>query len=207
MLRHSCSKICEHLDMSLEKLLGEIRSCTVCINHLPLGPRPIIRGKPSAKLLIIGQAPGTKVHASGIPWDDQSGTRLRKWLGITSDVFYDESKIAIVPMGFCYPGKSKSGDLPPRPECAPMWHDRVLKFLPNIQLTVLIGQYAQQRYLSGKQKDTLTETVQNWQEYLQIGYLPIVHPSPRNGIWLARNTWFERKVIPQLQHKVSDILN
>jgi uracil-DNA glycosylase len=192
--------------MSLEKLLGEIRTCTVCAADLPLGPRPIIRAAVSAKVLIIGQAPGTKVHASGIPWDDESGKRLRNWMGLTSDMFYDDTKIAIVPMGFCYPGKGKSGDLPPRPECAPLWHDSVLKFLPNIRLTILIGQYAQQRYLGEEQNDTLTKTVQNWQEYLELGYLPIVHPSPRNGIWLARNTWFEREVVPELQHRVAEAL-
>jgi uracil-DNA glycosylase family 4 len=188
--------------MDLEKLFHEIRSCTHCAKNLPLGPRPIIRGNSSAKIVIIGQAPGTRVHASGVPWDDASGKRLREWLGIPSEIFYDESKVAIVPMGFCYPGKGKSGDLPPRHECAPMWHDRVFKFLPNIKLTILIGQYAQQRYLADKQKDTLTETVQNWQEYLELGYWPIVHPSPRNAIWLARNKWFESDVVPHLKQKV-----
>lgn len=204
MLRLSCAEMCKDQIMSIEQLLNEIRSCTVCEAHLPLGPRPVIRGKVSAKILIIGQAPGTKVHASGVPWDDQSGKKLRNWMSLTPDQFYDEGKVAIVPMGFCYPGKGKSGDLPPRPECAPLWHDRVLKFLPNIKLTVLIGQYAQQRYLSGKQKDTLTETVQNWQTYLEFGFLPIVHPSPRNGIWLARNKWFESEVVPELQSRVAE---
>lgn len=188
--------------MDLEKLFREIRSCTHCAKNLPLGPRPIIRGNSSAKIVIIGQAPGTKVHASGVPWDDASGKRLREWLGIPSEIFYDESKVAIVPMGFCYPGKGKSGDLPPRHECAPMWHDRVFTFLPNIKLIILIGQYAQQRYLAHKQKDTLTETVQNWREYLEQGYWPIVHPSPRNAIWLARNKWFESDVVPHLKQKV-----
>ena len=207
MLRPSCGETCTNQIMTLETLFGEIRSCTFCAEHLPLGPRPIIRGAASAKVLIIGQAPGTKVHASGVPWDDESGKRLRNWMGLTPDTFYDNTKIAIVPMGFCYPAKGKSGDLPPRPECAPLWHDRVLKLLPNIELTVLIGQYAQQRYLFGKQKDTLTETVQNWPEYLQSGYWPIVHPSPRNAIWLARNKWFESEVVPELQRRIAEALS
>lgn len=188
--------------MNLTELFSEIRSCTLCCKDLPLGPRPIIRGNTSAKIMIIGQAPGTKVHASGVPWDDASGKRLRDWLGIPPETFYDESKIAIVPMGFCYPGKGKSGDLPPRPECAPLWHDSVLKLLPNIKLTILIGQYAQQRYLADLQKDTLTETVQNWRDYSDLGFWPIVHPSPRNAIWLARNKWFEGDVVPHLKQKV-----
>lgn len=207
MLRPSCAETCRNQIMTLEELFGEIRSCTFCAAHLPLGPRPIIRGAASAKVLIIGQAPGTKVHASGVPWDDESGKRLRNWMGLTPDTFYDNTKIAIVPMGFCYPGKGKSGDLPPRPECAPLWHDRVLKFLPNIELTVLIGQYAQQRYLFGKHKDTLTETVQNWPDYLKSGYWPIVHPSPRNAIWLARNKWFETEVVPELQRRIAEALS
>ena len=189
-------------DMDLTKLFNEIRSCTLCSKDLPLGPRPIIRGSASAKLVIIGQAPGTKVHASGVPWDDASGKRLRSWLGLTPEVFYDESKIAIVPMGFCYPGKSKSGDLPPRHECAPLWHDRVFELLPNIKLTILIGQYAQERYLGIRYKENLTETVRNWKEYIESGFLPLVHPSPRNGIWLRKNPWFEGEVVPHLKQKV-----
>ena len=189
--------------MSVEILLSEIRSCTVCAAHLPLGPRPIIRGKTSAKILIIGQAPGAKVHASGVPWDDESGKRLRSWLGVSTDVFYDESKIAIVPMGFCYPGRGKSGDLPPRPECAPLWHDRVFELLPNIKFTILIGQYAQMRYLGDQRKQTLTETVRNWRDYTTLGYFPLVHPSPRNGIWLRKNPWFEDEIVPLLKQKIA----
>ena len=192
--------------MGLSSLLREVRACTVCSKYLPLGPRPIIRASVSAKIMIIGQAPGTKVHRSGVPWDDESGKRLRNWMGLTPDVFYDETKIALVPMGFCYPGKGKSGDLPPRPECAPIWHEKILELLPNIKLTILIGQYAQQRYLANKQKGSLTETVYGWRDYLNLGYLPIVHPSPRNGIWLARNTWFEREVVSELKIRVAEIL-
>ncbi len=198
--------MCKYQIMTLDKLLGEIRSCIVCAAHLPLGPRPILRGKVSAKILIIGQAPGTKVHASGIPWDDESGKRLRNWLGVTREVFYDESKIAIVPMGFCYPGKGKSGDMPPRPECAPLWHERVLKLMPNIELTLLIGQYAQKTYLGEKRNENLTETVRNWRDYVALGYFPLVHPSPRNGIWLRKNAWFEDQVVPHLKQKVELII-
>jgi uracil-DNA glycosylase len=187
MLRLSCAEKGTIEGMSLEKLLCEIRSCTVCAAQLPFEPRPIIRGTASAKILIVGQARGTKVHASGIPWDDESGKRLRSWLGVTPDVFYDESKFAIVPMGFCYPGKGKSGDLPPRPECAPLWHHQLLNLMPNIKVTILIGQYAQERYLFDRRKTTLTETVRSWREYIDLGYMPLVHPSPRNGIWLRKN--------------------
>jgi uracil-DNA glycosylase family 4 len=189
-------------DMDLKELFGEIRSCTYCAKNLPLGPRPIIRGLASAKIVIIGQAPGTKVHASGIPWDDASGKRLHEWMGITSEIFYDESKIAIVPMGFCYPGQGKSGDLPPRHECAPLWHERVFKLLQNVKLTILIGQYAQQRYLGEKRRENLTETVRHWRDYSESGYLPLVHPSPRNGIWLRRNAWFEQDVVPYLKKQI-----
>jgi uracil-DNA glycosylase family 4 len=189
-------------DMDLKELFGEIRSCTYCAKNLPLGPRPIIRGLASAKIVIIGQAPGTKVHASGIPWDDASGKRLHEWMGITSEIFYDESKIAIVPMGFCYPGQGKSGDLPPRHECAPLWHERVFKLLQNVKLTILIGQYAQQRYLGEKRRENLTETVRHWRDYSESGYLPLVHPSPRNGIWLRQNAWFEQDVVPYLKKQI-----
>src|SRR5690606_17248893 len=164
---------------SMDSLLSEIRKCTACKDFLPLGPRPVLRAHPDAKILVVGQAPGIKVHNTGIPWNDPSGDRLRDWLQITREEFYDEMKFAIVPMGFCYPGKGKSGDLPPRPECAPMWHDRILSHLPEIQLTLLIGQYAQAYYLGEKRRKTLTETVVNYKEYLP-GYFPLPHPSPRN---------------------------
>jgi uracil-DNA glycosylase len=155
--------------------------------------------------LIIGQAPGIKVHESSIPWNDASGERLREWLGIDRDTFYDEKRVAIVPMGFCYPGKGKSGDLPPRPECAELWHQKVLQSLPNIQMTLLIGQYAQNYYLKNRTTKTLTETVMNWQNWAPE-FLPLPHPSPRNNIWLKKNPWFEREVIPYIRKHISEHL-
>jgi uracil-DNA glycosylase len=184
----------------LDQLLAEVRNCRVCEQELPLGPNPILRAKRSARILIIGQAPGTKVHQSGIPWNDPSGKRLREWLSIEDEVFYDEAKFAIIPMGFCYPGKGNSGDLPPRKECAELWHRQLLKSLPNIKLTLLIGQYAQQYYLANVES-TLTETVKVWQKY-GPRYFPLPHSSPRNTGWLKDNSWFESKTIPQLRNKV-----
>jgi len=173
-----------------------VRACTLCKATIP-EPNPILRAHQDARLLIIGQAPGTKVHASGIPWDDASGKRLRQWLHMSDSDFYDESKVAIVPMGFCYPGKGKSGDLPPRPECAPKWHEQVLQQMPNIRCTLLIGQYAQQYYLPGSSK-TLTERVSNWRTHAP-DYFMLPHPSPRNQMWLRRNPWFEEELVPELQ--------
>ena len=185
-------------------LIDEITACTLCAAHLPLGPRPVLRvADPRARVLVIGQAPGTKVHASGVPWDDASGRRLRDWLGVTPDQFYDQGQFAIVPMGFCYPGRGKGGDNPPRPECAPLWHDRVMENLPNIRLTLLIGAYAQARYLGDRRKATLGETVRSWGDYIDDGYLPLVHPSPRNAIWLRKNPWFEAEVVPYLKAQVA----
>lgn len=189
----------------MQKLLQEIRNCTVCAEYLPLGPRPVVAASTKSKLLVIGQAPGTKVHQSGIPWDDASGKRLREWMGITPEVFYDTSKIAIVPMGFCYPGRGKSGDLPPRPECAPLWHELLLGAMPNLELTLLIGQYAQAYYLKEQSKATLTETVRAFKDYLPK-YLPLPHPSPRNNIWLKKNAWFEKDLIPQFSKLVRQLI-
>ncbi|PTX22710.1 uracil-DNA glycosylase [Pontibacter mucosus] len=189
----------------LESLLQQVRACRICEEHLPLGPRPVLVAGSTAKLLIVGQAPGTKVHASGIPWDDQSGKRLRQWLGLTPEVFYDASQVAIIPMGFCYPGKGKSGDLPPRPECARHWHQRLLGQLPNIQLTLLVGKYAQDYFLGNRAKATLTDTVAAWHEYLPE-YMPMPHPSPRNQLWLRRNPWFEADAIPYVQQLVQQLL-
>ncbi len=185
----------------LPELLTQIRACQLCAAHLPHGPRPVVRAATSAKIMIVGQAPGTKVHASGIPWDDQSGKKLRTWLGLTPDEFYDESTIAIVPTGFCYPGAGRSGDLPPRPECFKTWHPQLLPLLPNIQLTLLIGTYAQRAFLGQNAKATLTQTVEAWRDYLPT-YLPLPHPSPRNFAWFKRNPWFEQEVIPTLQEIV-----
>jgi len=190
---------------ALENLLQQVQSCRICEQHLPLGPRPVLRAGATAKLLLVGQAPGTKVHASGKPWDDQSGKRLRQWLGIGPELFYDESKIAIIPMGFCYPGKGKSGDLPPRPECAQHWHQQLLAQLPDIELTLLIGKYAQDHFLQKSAKATLTETVAHWHEYLPR-YMPLPHPSPRNQFWLRRNSWFEADAVPVLQQLVQELL-
>jgi len=159
-----------------------------------------------SKILVIGQAPGTKVHASGIPWDDASGKNLRKWLGVTNEQFYNPDYFGIVPMGFCYPGKGKSGDKPPRPECAPKWHTALLNQMPEIRLTLLIGQYAQGYYLGDRKKKTLTETVRNFEEYLP-DFLPLVHPSPRNGIWMRKNEWFEQEVVPELQEVVREVIS
>ncbi len=188
----------------MKTLLANIRDCTVCSAHLPLGPRPIVAAHPDAKIIIIGQAPGTKVHETGIPWDDPSGRQLRKWLGVSDETFYDERKIALVPMGFCYPGKGKGGDLPPRTECAPLWHDALWEKMPNIEFIVLIGTYAQNYYLGKQKEKNLTETVRAYQNYLPR-YFPLPHPSPRNRFWLRKNPWFEQQVIPELQEKVSGI--
>lgn len=192
--------------MSLAPLLKDIRACTVCAAHLPLGPRPVVRAKPSARLMIIGQAPGTRVHESGIPWDDRSGERLRDWLQMSPDVFYDEGKVAIMPMGFCYPGvNDKGGDLPPRPECAPLWHDKLLKQLPNIELTLLIGQYAQKRYLGKARSKTLTETVRQFEKHAPA-IIPLPHPSWRTTGWQKKNTWFDAELLPVLRSKVASLV-
>lgn len=187
-------------DIPLQNLLEEVRSCERC-EDLPLGPRPVVRAASTASVLIIGQAPGTRVHASGIPWDDPSGERLRNWMGLTSEQFYDTSRIAIMPMGFCYPGKGRSGDLPPRLECAPLWHEAILEHLPNLGLTLLIGQYAQSYYLADHHRN-LTERVKRWRDYLPR-FLPLVHPSPRNRRWLAQNPWFEKELVPFLRIEVA----
>lgn len=192
-------------DIALANLLTEVRACRQCEANLPLGPNPVVRATPGARLLIIGQAPGTRVHESGIPWDDPSGVRLRQWLDIDEATFYDESLLAIVPMGFCYPGKGKSGDLPPSPECAPLWHERILAHLPQVELTLLVGGYAQAYYL-GRSQETLTQRVQRWQEFAPR-YLPLPHPSPRNSFWLKRNPWFEEQVVPELQQRVRDLFS
>ncbi|EPW4542341.1 uracil-DNA glycosylase family protein [Vibrio vulnificus] len=191
--------------MPLEPLLTQIRACQVCASALPLGANPVVQAHSEAKILIIGQAPGTKVHHTSIPWNDASGNRLRAWLDIEKQTFYNPKQIAIMPMGFCYPGQGQSGDLPPRKECAPLWHEALLKHLPNIELTLLIGQYAQNRYLSNKPK-TLTETVQNWQAWLP-DYLPLPHPSPRNTLWLRKNPWFEEQTVPYLRQQVHQRLS
>ena len=190
--------------MELSDILYQVRTCQHCATVLPFPPQPVLCAKETARLLIVGQAPGTKVHATGIPWNDLSGQRLREWLQLDTETFYDETRIAIIPMGFCYPGKSpQGGDLPPRPECAPRWHPLLLHGLPHICLTLLIGQYAQRYYL--KSRSNLTATVRTWEHYLP-NYFPLPHPSPRNTLWLKRNPWFEQEVLPALRNQVSKVL-
>lgn len=189
----------------LNSLLQRVRACRHCEAHLPEAPRPVLRAGTGARVLVVGQAPGRRVHASGIPWDDPSGERLRQWLTVTPAEFYDPDQFAIVPMGFCYPGTGRSGDMPPRPECAPLWHGPLLEALPNIRLTLLIGQYAQRYYLKDKPK-TLTETVHQCARHLESGYLALPHPSPRNNRWLAKNPWFEAEVLPLLRREVTAAL-
>ncbi len=190
----------------LSKLLNEVRNCTLCKEGLPLGPRPVLQLSKKAKILIAGQAPGKRVHASGIPFDDASGDRLREWMGIDRDTFYDDEKIAILPMGFCYPGTGKNGDLPPRIECAPTWRDKLLMYSPQIEFTLVIGLYAQEWHLKEQQKSNLTETVKAWKEFWP-SQLPLPHPSPRNNIWLKKNPWFISSVVPLLQKRIQKILN
>ena len=190
---------------TLGSLLAAVRNCRACEAHLPLGPRPVLRATRTARILIAGQAPGLRVHTTGIPWDDSSGERLRGWMGVGKDVFYDESRVAIIPMGYCYPGRGKSGDLPPRRECAELWLDHLLAKLPRIELTLLIGQHAQRHYLGGRRKSTLAETTKAWREYTPQ-YIPIPHPSPRNTPWLQRNSWFERQLLPELRARIAALL-
>ena len=186
----------------LDVLLSRIRRCQICEDNLPLGPRPVLRAQKSARLLIVGQAPGTKVHASGTPWDDPSGDRLRHWLGIDKDKFYDQSKIAIVPVGFCYPGRlPKGGDRPPRPQCAPLWHPPLMWLLLNVELTILAGTYAQKQFLGKRRGKSLTETVQAWRIY-GPDFIPLPHPSWRTVGWQKRNPWFDSEVLPDLRRRV-----
>ncbi len=189
---------------ALDDFLGDLRACTLCAASLPHGPRPIVQIGHGARILLIGQAPGRKVHASGIPWDDASGDTLRGWLGLAKAAFYDPAQVALLPMGFCYPGTGKSGDLPPRPECAPRWHAAAHAHMPAITMTVLIGAYAQAHYLA-KPGGTLTETVAQFRNHAPDIW-PLPHPSPRNRPWLARNPWFEADLLPALRARVAQIL-
>lgn len=191
---------------NIESLIADVRACTLCAASLPLGPRPVFRLHPHARILVAGQAPGRKVHETGIPFNDPSGDRLRDWMGIDQRIFYDAGKIAILPMGFCYPGTGKSGDLPPRPECAEHWRKKLLAQLPNIKLTLIIGQYAQDWHLGKRQKENLTETVRAWKEYWPK-MLVMPHPSPRNNIWLKKNAWFEKDILPPLKTRIQALLN
>jgi uracil-DNA glycosylase len=189
--------------MSFADLVADVRACTICTEHLPLGPRPVLQIDPAARLLIVGQAPGRKVHEFGVAFDDPSGTRLRDWLGLTPAEFYDPTLVAILPMGFCYPGTGRSGDLPPRPECAPAWRERLLAGLTNVQLTVVIGQYAQAWHLPNAPK-SVTDTVAAWEQFWPA-VVPLPHPSPRNNIWLRRNPWFTSDLLPRLRDRVARI--
>ncbi len=191
---------------NISKVVAEARDCRHCAKMLPHEPRPVLRAKAGARLMIIGQAPGTKVHASGVPWDDRSGDRLRDWLQTPPEVFYDESKIAIIPMGFCFPGNdAKGGDLPPRPECAPLWHPRLIAALPQVELTLLVGLYAQGHYLKKAKKKSLTDTVRAFADY-GPAVLPLPHPSWRNTSWLKKNPWFEAELLPVLRAKVAALV-
>ena len=191
----------------LDSLLQRVAACRLCADHLPLGPRPVVRMQSAARLLIIGQAPGTKVHETGIPWNDPSGNRLRDWLALAPEDFYDETRIAIMPMGFCYPGRNpKGGDMPPRPECAPHWHDRLRSCLHGVELTLLVGSYAQKHYLGAAMARTMTDTVRDFRNHLENGFLPLPHPSWRSTAWLKRNPWFDSEVLPELRLRVADLM-
>lgn len=188
----------------MKSLLSEIRKCTICLPHLEHGVNPVMAASPKSKIAIIGQAPGSVVHKTGILWDDKSGERLRVWMDISKDNFYNSDLFALIPMGFCYPGKAKSGDLPPRTECAPKWHDPVLNQLNDLELILLIGKYAQKYYLKELSKETLTENVKNYKDYLPK-YLPLPHPSPRNNIWIKKNQWFIDSLVPELKGIIKNI--
>lgn len=190
---------------ALTRLLAEVRACRACEPELPLGARPVLIADARARVLIAGQAPGTRVHATGIPWNDTSGQRLREWLGLPVEVFYDPARVAIIPMGFCYPGRGRSGDMPPRVECRQLWHDRLFARLPNLRLRIVIGQYAQAYHLAGRTRASLTETVAAWREFAPDFY-PLPHPSPRNQIWLKRNPWFAAELLPELRARLGEVL-
>ncbi|WP_196139365.1 uracil-DNA glycosylase family protein [Aliikangiella sp. G2MR2-5] len=185
----------------LSELIKRIEGCRLCEASLPLGANPVVRAQQSARLIVAGQAPGIRVHKTSIPFNDPSGERLRQWMGVDSELFYNESKIAIIPMAFCYPGRGTRGDLPPRKECSTYWHPRLLPLIPKVELILAIGQYAHTYYLADRRKKTLTETVKAWESYLPE-ILPLPHPSPRNNIWLKKNPWFEREVIPYLKNRI-----
>lgn len=189
----------------MDDLLIEIKKCTICTPHLEHGVNPVMTAHVNSKIVVVGQAPGSVVHRTGIPWNDKSGDRLRSWMDVSKSEFYNEENFALVPMGFCYPGRGKTGDLPPRKECAPTWHHLLLSQMPDLKLIVLVGSYAQKYYLKDAMKKTLTETVQHYEEYLPK-YFPLPHPSPRNNIWMKRNEWFEELVVPEFKEAIATIL-
>ena len=186
------------MTQKIAELIDSIKACQICADNLPHAPNPIFQLNPKASILIAGQAPGRKAHESGIPFDDPSGDRLRDWMGISKDIFYDATKIAILPMGFCYPGHNRSGDLPPRRECAPAWQQKTRQALPNIKCTLVIGSYAIKWHLDIPSKTNLTETVKRWKSYAP-DIIPLPHPSPRNNIWLSKNSWFEKTLLPEVR--------
>jgi uracil-DNA glycosylase len=190
---------------SLDALLTAVRACRACEASLPLGPRPVLQAASTARILIVGQAPGLRVHQTGIPWNDPSGERLRGWMGVSKEVFYDASSIAIIPMGYCYPGRGGGGDLPPRRECAQLWLDQLLAKLPLIELTLLVGQHAQRHFLGNRRKRSLAETTNAWAEYAPR-YVPLPHPSPRNTPWFQRNSGFEQQLLPELRLRIAALL-
>ncbi len=201
----SSSKVLEGDNRSLDVLLAAVRACRACELQLPLGPRPVVQAATTARILVVGQAPGLRVHRSGIPWDDQSGERLRGWMGVDEEAFYDASRIAIIPMGYCYPGRGAGGDLPPRRECAQLWLDQLLGRLPLIELTLLIGQYAQRHFLRSRRKQSLAETIYAWAEYAPQ-YIPLPHPSPRNTPWFRRHPGFDRQLLPALRSRIAALV-
>jgi len=189
---------------SLDELLLAVRACRACERQLPLGPRPIVQAHAAARILVVGHAPGLRAHTTGIPWDDPSGERLRDWMGVDKDTFYDASRIAIIPMGYCYPGRGTGGDRPPRRECAELWLDHLLARLPALEFTLLVGQYAQRHFLRGRSKSSLTETTRAWRDYAPR-YFPLPHPSPRNQPWFAREPWFEHELVPALRERIATL--
>ncbi|MBK6265165.1 uracil-DNA glycosylase family protein [Marivirga sp. S37H4] len=191
---------------NINKLLQEIKGCNVCKNHLPHGANPVLTAGVSSRIVVVGQAPGRAVHETGIPWNDKSGDNLRSWMGVGKSIFYNTHMISLIPAGFCYPGTGKNGDLPPRKECAPMWHQKLLNEMGQVELIILAGQYAQKHYLNKSAKGNLTATVQNFEEYLPK-FFPLPHPSPRNNIWQAKNRWFKAEVLPVLKNEVNRILS
>lgn len=190
--------------LQFTELVKQVRNCRICEDVLPCGPRPVIQISRESRILVVGQAPGRKVHETGLPFNDPSGDRLRDWMGVNRDQFYDDRLMAILPMGFCYPGTGKSGDLPPRPECAPAWREALLAQLQAVELTLVIGRYAHDWHLNDA-APKVTDNVRRWREYWP-GLLPLPHPSPRNNLWLRRNPWFEREVIPALRQRVDELL-
>ena len=198
-MRHAAA-VADHYP-TLEALLAAVRGCRVCEAHLPLGPHPILQAGETARILVVGQAPGIRVHKTGVPWDDPSGDRLRAWMGVEKGAFYDGSQIAIIPMGYCYPGRGRGGDMPPRRECATLWLDQLLARLRHVELTLLVGQHAQRHFLGSRRKKSLAATVRAWREYAPE-FIPLPHPSPRNQPWFKLHPWFEGELVPMLRTRI-----